>query len=339
METVDNAAKQYAAISVVIPMFNAAHMIEECLAPLLDMQREGTLTEIIVVNDASTDRGSALVEEIQAVKLLHTERQSGPALARNIGAKQASGDYLWFVDADVILSADAAAVAQKALRETGASAIIGAYDTQPRAQNFFSQYKNLVHHYYHNRSSSEIDTFWSGCGLVQRDAFLDIGGFDVERYPYPSVEDIELGYRLGANGHQIRLVKNLNGKHLKEWRLKGLLHTEIFRRAIPWSHLLVTKGHLANQLNIAIGERLRALLGGLWLTAVLFSLFTQSNLLPLIIVSALMLLANGPLITFFISRKGPLFAILAVAFHQIYYAYSSFAFGFVWVQHKLGLIK
>ena len=61
---------------------------------------------------------------------------------------------------------------------------------------FLSQYKNLVHHFYHHRGKREASTFWSGCGAVRKQAFLDAGGFDVERYTRPSIEDIELGYRL-----------------------------------------------------------------------------------------------------------------------------------------------
>ena len=52
----------------------------------------------------------------------------------------------------------------------------------------------------------------------------------------------------------------LQGTHLKVWRLLNLLHTEIFCRAIPWSRLLVAQPEMTDDLNVSSLERLRALL-------------------------------------------------------------------------------
>ena len=62
-------------------------------------------------------------------------------------------------------------------------------------ENFLSQYKNLLHHFVHQGSSSDATTFWAGCAAVDRKVFVDIGGFDAARYDQPSIEDIEMGYR------------------------------------------------------------------------------------------------------------------------------------------------
>ena len=77
--------------------------------------------------------------------------------------------------------------------------------------------------------------------------FVNLGGFDAGRYRYPSIEDIELGYRIIGSGRRIVLREDLQGKHLKEWRLKNLLHTDIFRRAIPWSRLMLERKQLADE--------------------------------------------------------------------------------------------
>ena len=58
--------------------------------------------EIIVVDDGSVDATSAIAEAA-GYRVLHTVRpRSGPAIARNLGAVQASGDILLFLDADVV---------------------------------------------------------------------------------------------------------------------------------------------------------------------------------------------------------------------------------------------
>ena len=126
-----------------------------------------------------------------------------------------------------------------------------------------------MHHYYHHRGKDQASTFWAGCGAVQRALFLQLGGFDAKRYRYPSIEDIELGYRIGDAGGTIVLERRLQGKHLKEWRFVNLVHTEVFRRALPWSRLMLERKDITDDLNVGKSERLRAALTG----AVLLSVF------------------------------------------------------------------
>jgi glycosyltransferase involved in cell wall biosynthesis len=315
-------------------MFNAESLIHACIKPLQAMLDEGLICEIIVVNDGSTDAGATLVEQMTEVRLCHTNKQSGPGAARNLGATHAKGDYLWFVDADVVLADDAGRVLQTFLlslsSNDGIKAVIGSYDTQPQAQNFLSQYKNLVHHYYHQNAADAASTFWSGCGVIERTAFAGVEGFDVDRFPYPSCEDIDLGYRLRDEGVQIRLLKTLQGKHLKEWRFVNLLYTEVFRRALPWSTLMLERNGLSNDLNVGKVERLRAIAVFVTLAcciAVAFGAFS-----PLLVAGCLgvLVIANWRFITFFYRQKGIAFTIGAFAYHQFYYVYSTLAFAWAW---------
>ena len=98
------------------------------------------------------------------------------------------------------------------------AALFGSYDDEPFESNFLSQYKNLFHHYVHQTAKVDASTFWSGCGAIRREVFLAIGGFE-ENYRRPTIEDIELGYRLKKTGHRIRLLKELQVKHLKRWEI------------------------------------------------------------------------------------------------------------------------
>lgn len=65
-----------------------------------------------------------------------------------------------------------------------------------------------------------------------------MGGFD-ESYRKPSIEDIELGYRLKQAGLKIRLCKALQVKHLKRWEVVSLLRADFFYRALPWTELIL----------------------------------------------------------------------------------------------------
>ncbi|MGZ5095412.1 MAG: glycosyltransferase [Burkholderiales bacterium] len=320
-------------ISVIVPMYNAALSIERCIAPLCAMLRCGEVKEIIVVDDCSTDRSPDIVNAIPSVRLERTPARTGPGAARNQAAAVASGTHLWFVDSDVIVARDCARVLVRAFTETGAGAVFGRYDDRPSAENFLSQYKNLVHRYYHSGGTSAASTFWAGCGAVERTLFEELGGFDVARYCCPSIEDIELGYRIADRGRQIVLRQDLQGKHLKEWRLRNLLYTEVFARAIPWSRLMLKRKHLTDDLNVSRGERLRALLA---LGCVLGLLAWAADVIPwslLLAAVAGAALANLKLIRFFHTQRGPIFAARAVLYHQFYYMYSSAAFAYAALEH------
>ena len=103
---------------------------------------------------------------------------------------------------------------------------------------------------------------------MRRQAFLDAGGFQRERYKYPSIEDIELGHRMIKAGGRIRLLRQVQCTHLKVWRFGNLVHTEIFRRAIPWSRLIINSGDgIPNDLNVGMAEQAEGA-GGRYLRAV-----------------------------------------------------------------------
>src|SRR5688572_30164841 len=88
-------------ISVIVPAYNAAATISSCLQALL-RNSDGN-TEILVVNDGSTDRTAEIAREHGVTVLSTNTPRSGPAAARNLGANHASGEILFFVDADVVI--------------------------------------------------------------------------------------------------------------------------------------------------------------------------------------------------------------------------------------------
>lgn len=85
-------------VSVVIPAYNAIDYIDGCLASVFS-QRNHLSLEVIVVNDGSTDGTLEKLRTISGLTCL-TQRNLGPAAARNAGIKQARGEYIAFLDAD-----------------------------------------------------------------------------------------------------------------------------------------------------------------------------------------------------------------------------------------------
>jgi hypothetical protein len=160
----------------------------------------------------------------------------------------------------------------------------------------------------------------------------------VETYRVPSIEDIELGYRIRRAGGRIVLDPTLHGKHLKVWTPRNAIHTDIFRRALPWSRLMISREGVANDLNTSHGEKLKAAVAGLLILSILALPFRLS-LWPLTLALVALAVALNRDFAAFLWRNGGLaFAARALAYHQLYYVYSAAAF--VWClfeYHVLGI--
>src|SRR6266850_682708 len=227
-------------ISVIIPVYNGADFVTRCLDGVL--ATHGASYECIVVNDGSTDASATLAAQFSdRVRLVNlTGEPRGPAYARNRGAELAREEILFFVDADVVLLPGALErVAKTFADRPDLAAVFGSYDAHPTANGMISRYRNLLHHFVHQNGNREASTFWAGCGAIRRSVFEKINGFDEKQFTRPSIEDIELGYRLREASYRIVLDKQLQGTHLKGWKLSTLIRTDIVCRAIPWSRLIL----------------------------------------------------------------------------------------------------
>lgn len=323
-------------ISLIMPAYNASHLLAQVLTPLLAMKEAGEIDEVLVVDDRSTDDTAAVARAMGATVLV-TPQNGGPGVARNLAAKQAIGDILWFVDSDVIAQPGGAALIRRAFGERGVDAVFGSYDDDPGGRYWFSRYKNLLHRFHHQAARREARTFWAGCGAVRAQAFAAVGGFDVETYRKPSIEDIELGYRISKAGGRILVEPGLLGKHLKVWTIRNAIHTDIFRRALPWSRLMITREGLSDDLNVGKGERVRALIA-LGLLTSFVALLAFPGLWPVTLgFAAAAILGNLKLARFFYGNGGLTFAAGSMLYHQLYYVYSTCVY--VWClfeAHVLG---
>jgi len=245
-------------VSVVVPARNCPEQLRYCLDKLAESTCRAY--EVIVVDDASTDDTGSVAEEFGA-QLARLPERMGPAGARNEGARLASSEILYFVDADVgVHPGNVGAVLACFDEDPELDALFGSYDTVPTEPNFISQYRNLFHHFVHQQGHEQASTFWSGCGAIRRRLFLDFGGFDPGLYDRPAIEDIELGARLVRAGHRIAVKKQIQVTHLKRWTLWGMIRTDVFDRGIPWTRLILREGSLPNDLNTSMAQRVSLLL-------------------------------------------------------------------------------
>jgi len=311
-------------LSVVVPVLDGGAPFRLLLAALA--ASAFTDFELIVVDDGSGD-GSADAARAAGATVLATAGREGPAAARNLGAGAARGEWLLFLDADCVpgpgtLAGMAAAIAAS----PGADAVFGSYDAAPAAPGFFAQYKNLMHHFVHQQGGREAFTFWAGCGAVRRRAFAASGGFDARLYPRPCIEDIELGYRMRAAGHRIRLAPEVQVTHHKAWTFAGMVRSDLLDRGVPWARLIAARGTLTPDLNLRWRHRFSGLLATAAAAALPAAVLVPAAGLGAAAALALLTVLNLDAYRFLARARGVGFACRAVPAHALYYLVATVAF-------------
>ena len=108
-------------ISVIIPVYNVAAYLSQCLDSVLNQDHEDL--EVIVIDDGSTDSSGAICDRYAAkdsrVRVIH-QRNAGAAAAKNAGLRVATGQYLSFVDSDDYLEPNVYGLMLRVLQDTGA---------------------------------------------------------------------------------------------------------------------------------------------------------------------------------------------------------------------------
>lgn len=306
-------------MSIVVPVYNGGADLKKCLQSIAASSWRSI--ECVVVDDASDDGMTGIAADSIGARVIWLKNQRGPSRARNRGVEEATGDIIFFVDADVVVHEDTIEKAVRVLQNSPeTAAVFGSYDTSPENASFISQYRNLYHHWIHQTARTDASTFWTGCGAIRRSVFIDAGGFN-ESFDRPSIEDIEFGGRLLASGHKIRLEKEMQCQHLKQWTLGNVIYTDVFQRGIPWMKLLLTSHELPNDLNISYKSRIATLLAGLLALAVVLLPLTghADTLIP----SVFFLAASASCVAMAFKPRTPSFlplllVILPASFALIY---------------------
>jgi len=307
-------------VSVVVPVFNGGEEFDRCLGAV--NRSDWPDFECIVVDDASKDELAVEIAERHGARLVRLQLRCGPALARNEGVNNARGEFIFFTDADVLLHPDAISEAMRAFEtDPDLAAVFGSYDDTPGHSSFLSRYRNLYHHWNHQAGNEEASTFWTGCGAIRREIFIGMGGFSSD-YARPSIEDIELGYRLREAGYRIRLLKTMLGTHLKQWKFWDMIRTDIFRRGLPWTELLLRFAAAPPDLNLNLRARIATVSAALLpvvLVPLAFAWLPVSwALLPMILI-AVIVWAQFDFYRLLSRTEGISFAIAVVPFQVLFF--------------------
>jgi glycosyltransferase involved in cell wall biosynthesis len=190
--------------SVIIPTYNRADRIGHCLTALRN-QDFGQSFEIIVVNDGSTDNTLQALAKFPEVRVI-TQRNAGPAAARNRGVSAACGKIVVFTDDDCEPFPNWLTEMLRPFDDPKVVGVKGVYRSYQReliARFIQIEYEDRYRLMARQPSIDFIDTY---SAAFRRDQFIECGGYDTS-FPVACCEDSELSYRMSALGWRMLFVQ------------------------------------------------------------------------------------------------------------------------------------
>jgi cellulose synthase/poly-beta-1,6-N-acetylglucosamine synthase-like glycosyltransferase len=284
-------------VRIVIPAFRAEATIRDCVCAV-HRAASDVAHEIMVVDDGGNSNLSGRLAGLPVV-LSSTLSSGSAARARNLGAKGFTGQYLVFIDADVIIAPDCISRLLAPLRAGQAAAAVGSYSRDTAGLAFGASYKQLYVACVYGRRTGYIENeFWTAIGAIDAKVFDALRGFDGS-FVGAAGEDIALGCRLSGNGYRIVAVPDAVGQHrhplavhkvfASDWR-KGMALIAALRSSRSETKMFNNRHATSRDL-----------------LAVLLTLAnTASALLALLLLSVMPLLAMPPLLLAYLVVRGDL---------------------------------
>lgn len=191
-------------------MYNAEKTIGEALWALNKQSQKNF--EAIVVNDGSTDNSLEIVKMFNAKYPLRiiSQKNSGPAAARNLGAKNAKANILIFMDSDCIPREDFVENILEPFKDKEIAGVQGEYEPKNRG-SIVARHFNYESYYRHesmkNKNIDHVATY--ACAYRKK----DFGSGFSTKFKKANMEDTELSYRLAKENKKLIFKDNVVVKH------------------------------------------------------------------------------------------------------------------------------
>lgn len=230
-------------LSVIIPAYNEEKYIEACINSLKN-QHTATNYEIIVVDNSSTDKTNELAKKTN-VKVL-SEPRPGRILAKNTGAKNATGDIFCFVDADCNAPNEyLEKISNFFTQNPKVDAVGGPYiyldggffiKLGTQTFNYFYYYHQFI------KLLSGFPSLPGGNMAVRKSAFESINGFNEKINDTTIPEDLDLTIRLHKNNLKVVMLRDLVIISSNRW-YNGKPTVRGIKRFYETAHLLLKNMH------------------------------------------------------------------------------------------------
>ena len=223
-------------VSVIVPAFRRPERLSQLLHTLLRQDFPSKSYEVIVVDDGSPEMICPIVcqsrEGSEVLVRCFRKANGGPASARAFGASRALGEYLLFVDDDMLVRENFVREHVQVQREVGPAAVICDFDWEVEAEpkSFERWYKRTVLEWRNARQAAltaiadglfefseqrpEGDFLTAANLSVTKGVYDEVGGFDTT-YRSPGCEDQDFGVRLRKAGVRRIVTTRTRAKHVE----------------------------------------------------------------------------------------------------------------------------
>jgi len=221
--------------SIVVPVKDEENVIGRLLTALSTLNYPPGKSEIIIVEDASTDKTLDIcmnyAKEHTNVKILHRSFSNGKPSALNYGLKHAKGDIIAVFDADNVPDVDALMAAREYFEDPKVAAVQGKTLSINSRENMLTQfisYEEAVWCEAYLRGKDVLNLFVhlkGSCQFIRRDVLEKLEGFDEAVLS----EDMEISARLTENNYKIRY-----GSDVVAWQESPSDLKTLFKQRTRW---------------------------------------------------------------------------------------------------------
>jgi glycosyltransferase involved in cell wall biosynthesis len=215
--------------SVVIPTYNRLGRLQHVIAALEQQTYPSDAYEVIIISDGSTDGTDAYLEALRSTMRLRWFHQAnrGPAAARNAGIQKAAGEFVVFIDDDVVAEPQLLGEHARSHHEAGQDVVVFGPMLTPEGfamapwvrweqEMLMKGYRALLR----GDWPATARQFYTGNASLRRSHLLAAGGFDEG---LRRAEDVELAYRLADRGLDFVFNMQAAGMHFAERSFRSWL--------------------------------------------------------------------------------------------------------------------
>ena len=203
-------------ISYIIPVYND---LGNSITLIKDIvSKDQNKFEILLIDDGSKKK---LECNMDNVKVIRNEINGGPSVARNLGALNASGKYLFFIDSDIFISLFNRNLLISEIQNNASDVIMGVYNPVSPYSDIYSIYKNLYWSYNQINVLNNHNNFCTAIFIINKNLFIHLGLLNEK---LRIGEDREFGERIISKGYKFYSKKQFIGDHYKRFNFISLLN-------------------------------------------------------------------------------------------------------------------
>lgn len=275
--------------------------------------------EVVVVDDHSGDNSVEIIKRYPC-KLICLESRSGTSTARNTGAINSRGEYIFFIDADCLLERETLSIVNRTISFNGPEVMIGGtYTKIPFDRGFYNMFQSVFVNWSETRNIESPDYIAAHAMVVDSRTFRESGGFPEDFMPI--IEDIEFSHRLRRSGCRLVMNPGIQVRHIFNFTLLKSLRNAV-RKSMYWNMYSLKNKDVFKDSGSASLE-LKTNVASFALNILLMALFIVFDapefLYPIPPVFVFNIFINRKLLKVFYESGGVLFGVNACIYYTMIY--------------------